>query len=348
MTLTIRRATQKDSAAWDAYVETCPQATFFHRFGWRRVLLEAFGHTGHFLLAEQMIGDQTAKVVGLLPLAHVRSRLFGNTLSSLPFCVYGGIAADTAEAANALRTAASELARQLNVGALELRNVAPSGADWPVKDLYYSFRKTISADNSVNLKAIPGKQRAMVRKGIAAGLVSEEDPGTKRLYRVYAESVRNLGTPVFSRRYLALLRDEFGSACRVLMVRQGEVDVAGVLSFYFRGEVLPYYGGSVAHARNVKGCNDFMYWELLRRSANEGCTSFDFGRSKKDTGPFRFKQHWGFTPQPLAYEYFLVAADKVPNINPGNPKFRLLVNTWRHLPLPLANFLGPPLARSLG
>jgi hypothetical protein len=120
------------------------------------------------------------------------------------------------------------------------------------------------------------------------------------------------------------------------------------MSFYFRGEVLPYYGGSIARARYIKGCNHFMYWDLLRRSAEEGITSFDFGRSKRDTGPFDFKKNWGFEPQQLPYEYFLVKASAVPDVNPGNPKYRLLVDTWRRLPLPLANLLGPPLARSLG
>lgn len=348
MTLIVRECTQSDESAWDAFVENHPQATFCHRFGWRRVLQEAFGHDTRFLVAEETGDGQPATIVGLLPLARVRSRLFGNKLASLPFCVYGGIVASTDEAAESLRNAACELAQQLKVDALELRNTQASEAGWPVKDLYYTFRKTISADNEANMKAIPAKQRAMVRKGIAAGLASEEDPGCKRFYQVYAESVRNLGTPVFSRRYLELLRDEFGDDCRVLMIREGNEDVAGVMSFYFRGEVLPYYGGSIARARSIKGCNDFMYWELMRRSADEGLTGFDFGRSKRDTGPFKFKRNWGFKEQALPYEYFLVASDEVPDVNPTNPRYRLLVNTWRRLPVPLANLLGPPLARSLG
>lgn len=348
MTLTVRHCTQKDQAAWDDFVENAPQATFFHRFGWRRVLQDAFGHDTHFLVAEDMSDGKPARIAGLLPLALVRSRLFGNKLASLPFCVYGGIVATTDAAAQALRSAASTLAQQLDVDALELRNMHASDSGWPVKDLYYTFRKDISADNAANLKAIPAKQRAMVRKGIAAGLVSEEDAGCKRFYQVYAESVRNLGTPVFSRRYLELLRDEFATDCRVLMIRDGREDVAGVMSFYFRGEVLPYYGGSIARARSIKGCNDFMYWELMRRSADEGLNSFDFGRSKRDTGPYHFKRNWGFEPQALPYEYYLVATDQVPDINPTNPRYRLLVNTWRRLPVPLAKLIGPPLARSLG
>jgi FemAB-related protein (PEP-CTERM system-associated) len=214
--------------------------------------------------------------------------------------------------------------------------------------LYYTFRKAIDPDNDVNMKAIPNKQRAMVRKGISAGLVGEEIDDTRRLYRVYAESVRNLGTPIFTSRYLDALRAEFGKDCRVLMIRDGSEDVAGVMSFYFRGEVLPYYGGSIARARDIKGCNHFMYWDLMRRSADEGITRFDFGRSKLDTGPFKFKCNWGFTPEPLSYEYYLVGSDQVPDVNPTNPRYRLLVDTWRRLPLPLANLIGPPLARSLG
>ncbi|MFA5631077.1 MAG: FemAB family XrtA/PEP-CTERM system-associated protein [Porticoccaceae bacterium] len=348
MSVSVRLCNPADQKAWDAFVESCPQATFFHRWGWRRVLQDAFGHTTYFLLAEQMADGATPRIVGVVPLAQVRSRLFGNTLASLPFCVYGGIAANTDAARVALREAACDLAEQLNVDALELRNVEPSRSGWPVKNLYYTFRKPIDADNAVNLKAIPNKQRAMVRKGIAASLVSEEDPGSARLYRVYAESVRNLGTPVFSRRYLDVLRQEFGAACRVLMIVDRGEDVAGVMSFYFRGEVLPYYGGSVARARTIKGCNDFMYWELMRRSADEGLTSFDFGRSKRDSGPYHFKRNWGFEAQPLAYEYYLVTASHMPDVNPANPRYRLLVDAWRRLPLPVANLIGPALARSLG
>lgn len=348
MTVSVRESATSDEGAWEAFVSACPQATFFHRFGWRRVLEQAFGHTPHFLLAEQQSNNGSTEIVGILPLAQVRSHLFGNKLAGLPFCVYGGIAANTDVAAEALRASACQLASTLDVDALELRNLQPSTSGWPIKNLYYTFRKTIGADNEANLKAIPNRQRAMVRKGIKAGLGAEEVTGTKRLYRVYAESVRNLGTPVFSRRYLDLLREEFGRDCRVLMIVDGNEDVAGVMSFYFRGEVLPYYGGSIARAREIKGCNDFMYWQLLSRSADEGLTVFDFGRSKIDTGPYKFKRNWGFEARPLPYEYYLVKADKVPDLNPNNPRYRKLVDTWRRLPLPLANLIGPPLARSLG
>lgn len=343
MTVSVRLATSADEPAWERFVETHPQATFFHRFAWSRVLSKSFGHKSHFLIAER---DQ--KTVGLLPLVEVRSRLFGHQLASLPFCVYGGALATAEDADRALKDTAASLGQNLKVDAVELRNLQPSNSDWAVKDLYYTFRKELHSDNDLNLKGIPNRQRAMVRKGIAEGLESIETEGTDRIYRVYAESLRNLGTPVFSRRYLDVLREEFGEACRVLMIQQQGEDVAGVLSFYFRNEVLPYYGGSVSRARDIRGCNHFMYWELMRRSANEGLEVFDFGRSKKETGPFQFKKNMGFTPEPLPYEYYLVKSDVIPEVNPTNPKYRLLIDAWKRLPLPVANLLGPPIARNLG
>ena len=343
MSISIHTLALSSLQRWDAYVQRAEKATFFHRAGWKRVLERAFGHSTYFLYAED-----AGEIVGILPLAQVRSMLFGNSLASLPFCVYGGVVADSVEAADALRQAACELAHNLKVDALELRNSESSSTGWPVKELYFTFRKTIDADDEVNLKSIPNRQRAMIRKGIKEGLLSEGDETVDRLYRVYSESVRNLGTPVFSRKYLRILQEEFADDCRILMIKHGAQDVAAVMSFYFRDEVIPYYGGSTAQARTIKGVNHFMYWELMRLAAADGYRLFDFGRSKAGTGPFTFKKNFGFAPQALPYEYYLVASDAMPDINPLNPKYRLMVNAWSKLPLPLANALGPVLARSLG
>ncbi len=343
MTLIVDRLNAEAMDRWDEYVQRTELASFFHRAGWKTVLENAFGHNTYFLFAQD-----NGAIVGILPLAQVKSTLFGNSLSSLPFCVYGGIVADSEEAAQALRREACKLADELKVGALELRNRHSSDTDWPVKDLYFTFRKSIDADEEVNLKAIPNRQRAMVRKGIKEGLVSEWSEVTERFFRVYSESVKNLGTPVFSPKYLRILQEVFGSDCSVLMITHDKEDVAGVMSFYFRDEVIPYYGGSTAAARTIKGVNHFMYWELMRHSGDQGYRLFDFGRSKAGTGPFSFKKNFGFEPQPLPYEYYLATAETMPDVNPLNPKYRLMIDTWSKLPLPVANFIGPFLARSLG
>ena len=338
----VHRLDESGFERWDAFVAACPSATFFHRAGWKRVIEKAFGHRCHFLYAEQ-----DGEISGILPLGEIRSRLFGHSLVSLPFCVYGGIAALNDAAHAALDEEAQRLAAELGVGHLEYRNLTREHPDWSCKDLYVTFRKAISADNDANMNAIPRKQRAMVRKGIKAGLAGEIDTDSARFFHAYATSVRNLGTPVFSRRYFDLLRAEFGNDCEILTIVKDREVVASVLSFYFRDEVLPYYGGGTGAARAVAG-NDFMYWELMRRAAERGYRVFDFGRSKRDTGAFDFKKNWGFEPQPLYYETQLHRAREVPEHNPLNPKYQRFIRVWRRLPLPVANRLGPFIVRNLG
>ena len=210
-----------------------------------------------------------------------------------------------------------------------------------------TFRKEILPNVESNLANIPRKQRAMVRKGIKAGLESQVDTSVDRLHKIYAASVHRLGTPVFSRGYFRNLKNEFGDDCEVLTVLHQGQAVSSVMSFFFRDEVLPYYGGSHAEARTV-AANDFMYWELMRRSCEKGYRVFDFGRSKRGTGSFAFKKNWGFEPQTLYYECFLRHGDRIPDVNPMNPKYRLFIGMWKKLPLPTANYIGPLIARSLG
>lgn len=328
--------------AWDVFVDGCSSATFFHKTGWKRVIERSFGHATHYLYA-----TVDGSIVGVLPLVRVRSLLFGDALVSIPFGVYGGVAATSSAAVEALTARAAELGRELEVDYVELRGLGTAQTDWPRKDLYVTFRREIQQDEEANLKAIPRKQRAMVRKGQELGLASVVDDDIGRFYAMYSESVRNLGTPVFGRKYFDALRQEFGASCRILTIMTGTEPVAGVLSFYFRDQVLPFYGGGTARARELYA-NDFMYWELLRRSCSQGIKLFDFGRSKVDSGSYRFKKHWGFEPEPLHYQYCLVKARAVPNLSPTNPKYRLLVNAWRKLPMPLANAIGPHISRYLG
>lgn len=340
--LIVRELTDNECARWDAFVKICPEASFFHRAGWKRVIEDAFGHPTCFLFAER-----NGQIEGVLPLAQINSFLFGNTLISLPFCVYGGVAASSAEASTLLLESAVKRAEALSVDALELRNQKQQNPAWLSKDLYVTFRKEIDPDPEKNLTNIPRKQRAMVRKGIKGGLQGDWDDGIDRFYDTYSQSVHALGTPVFPRRYFSILHEEFSGNIRVLTVSKNGRTVASVMSFYFRDEVLPYYGGGTPEARLLKG-NDFMYWDLMRRSAEEGIRIFDFGRSKQGTGSFSFKKNWGFDAQQLRYEFKLVKAKEMPDISPMNAKYRTFIKMWKMLPLPIANTIGPWIARSLG
>ena len=326
-----------------------PTGTFFHRAAWAEVFTRGFAHTPHYALAER-----DGAVTGVLPLVHVKTRLFGNSLISSPFCVYGGPLAADQESAAALEAYAARLMQQTGAAVTEFRFLhrLPEGwlneAEWHSRsDLYVTFRKPIGRDDDANLKAIPRKQRAMVRKGIDRGLTSTVGDAVDGLHAIYAESVRNLGTPVFSRRYFRVLAEVFRGQMDVVTVRDGGAPIAAVMNFYDRGEVLPYYGGGTAAARGAFA-NDFMYWEVMRRAAARGCTLFDFGRSKVGTGAFSFKKNWGFAPQPLLHRFRLRQGASIPDHNPLNPKYRLFIAAWKRLPLPVANLVGPHIVRGIG
>ncbi|MDN5836067.1 MAG: FemAB family PEP-CTERM system-associated protein [Nitrosospira sp.] len=341
-TPSVHRLEPQDRGRWDEFVSVCPDATFFHRAGWQTVIERALGHKTWFLYAES-----GGEIQGVLPLAEINSRIFGHSLSSLPFCVYGGIAAISESGRDVLDRAAQALASRLKIDYLEYRNLKIRHPDWPTKDLYVTFRKEIDPEVERNMQAIPRKQRAMVRKGIKAGLESTVDEDIERFFFAYSASVHRLGTPVFSKKYFRLLKEVFADDCELMIILQGGRTISGVMSFYFRDEVLPYYGGGTSEAREL-AANDFMYWELMRRACERGVKIFDFGRSKRNTGSFDFKKNWGFEPQRIHYEYQLHRAGTVPDHNPLNPRYQLFIKAWRKLPLPLANFIGPYVVRNLG
>jgi FemAB-related protein (PEP-CTERM system-associated) len=332
-----------DERRWDDFVLAHAGGTFFHLSGWKRAIERAFRHCTYYLVAER--GEA---MTGVLPLVHVKSLLFGSSLISNAFAVHGGPIAVDAESLRALEGEAVRLMEALAVPVLELRDFSASRADWASKsNLYATFRRPLDPSIERNLKSIPRKQRAMIRKGIQNKLRSEIDDGIDRLYRVYAESVRNLGTPIFAKSYFRILRQEFSTSSDIVTVSYDGRAVASVLNFYFRNEVLPFYGGGVRAARAL-AANDFMYWEVMRRASERGCRVFDFGRSKVGTGSYAFKCNWGFQPTPLVYQFRLAAGRSVPDLNPLNPKLAMFVAAWKRLPLTVATRLGPLIVRGIG
>jgi FemAB-related protein (PEP-CTERM system-associated) len=331
-----------DDRAWDDFVQAHPNATFFHLSPWRRIATEVFGHRPHFLSVRR-----NGEICAVLPAVEVRSRLFGRALISNAFCVGGGpLAADEAAQA-AVLAEAEALGERLGVDYVELRDTEAGGEAWRRKDdLYAGFEGPIPADPEENLKQIPRKQRAVVRKALERGLETTVDPGPGVFYELYARTMRDHGTPALPRRFFERLMQAFPGQCEILTVRHEGRPVSSVLSYYFRDRVLPYYTGSAPEARGL-GSNDLMYWAVMRRAAERGGRIFDFGRSKVGTGPYNFKRNWGFEPRPISHHYRLLRRTELPNINPTNPRYQAFIEAWRRLPLPVANAISPLLSRSL-
>jgi FemAB-related protein (PEP-CTERM system-associated) len=329
----VRAAEAADRAAIRAFVEADPCATPFHLPEWGEAVERGCGQESLTLIAER-----NGRIVGLLPLTHISSPLFGSALVSTGFGVQGGV---LGEGADVLAEAAWLLARSRGCRSVELRGgTVPVG--WTRSEgLYFGFSRDLPADEAAILKAIPRKQRAEVRRALGFGLEVEVGRDLDAHYHVYAESVRNLGTPVFPRRLFEAVLDGLDSD--VLTVKREGRALACVLSVYFRGTVYPYWGGGTRAARAARA-NELMYFALMRHAAGRGCTRFDFGRSKAGTGAFAYKKNWGFEPRPLVY----AVKGEPRETNPLSPKYRLQVALWKKLPLWAANRLGPPIARGLG
>lgn len=347
--IAVRALDMGDAAACarhDAWVRARAEGTPFHLTLWGSAVARGAGHIPHYLVAER-----GGMIVGVLPLSQARSPVFGRSLASNTLAVYGGPLADDAATHAALDAAAWAHAQAIGVGVLEYRNQARLRPEWPAKsDVYATFKRALGANEDANLKAIPRKQRAEVRKSLDFGLETRIGRSRADLadhFRVYGTSVRNLGTPVFPRALFAAIMDAFDADADILTVYKDGKPLSSVLSLYHGGEVLPYYGGGLPEARTWRA-NDHMYWQLMEHARRRGCTSFDFGRSKFGTGPFAFKKNWGFEPAPLHYEFRLAEGEAMPDLSPNNPKYKAMIALWTRLPLWLANRAGPLVSRGLG
>ena len=351
--ITIRKYTEADKNNWDYYVMQHSQSTIFHLTRWKKVIEKTFGHKSYYLMAVQAASSPPSfqasqpKVTGILPLFRIKSCFFGHYLISVPFAELGGPLADNEIIEQQLVEKAIELTRTRKCDYLELRN-EHAISDLIKKSLYYNFKKEIFPDPDQNMQAIPRKARRMIRQGIKFGLYSEF--GIHLLhdfYEILAKSYHQLGTPIFSKRFFRTFLDEFGTDAQILVVYDKKgTPVAGVLSFFYKDQVLPFYAGSLFEYRKLAP-NDFMYWELMKHACERGFKVFDFGRSKIDTGSYHFKRHWGFKPVPLSYQYYLNRINELPNLSPANPKYQKKIELWKKMPFKVTKILGPPIAKYL-
>jgi len=338
---------QSDRGQIDNWVLAHPQSTPFHRPQWLRAVEAATGNRAFMLVAENDAGQ----IVGLVPCHAVKSPLFGNALVSSGFAVGGGILAGTQGIADRLADSLWSLASEHRCTTAELRGGAIPLHGWTLQaEAHANFERALAVDDDAELLAIPRKQRAEVRKGLDGGLTIETGSGSRDLdwhYRIYSESVRNLGTPVFPRALMAQTLSAFGDDADILTVLSNGAPVASVLSLYHKGAVMPYWGGGIWAARALRA-NDVMYYALMNHARRKGCARFDFGRSKVESGAYFFKKNWGFQPEPLTYSTRTADGVAPRDVNPASGKYSAFVSIWQKMPLPLANLVGPWISRGLG
>lgn len=338
---------------WDTWILARDDSTPFHLNAWGEGVEAATGH----VFKRFGLKDEGGAIVAVMPVHFIRSLLFGKAAASAGFAVDGGVLAESAEAAEKLTQLVWALPDVQASGSLELRGgMMPMDKAWHIKsETYAGFRALLAADDDAQLLAIPRKQRAEVRKalsGLEAGdftvTTGNDESHAREHYAVYAESVRNLGTPVFPKKLFDEIRRRFGDDADILTVRKADgTPLASVLSLYHKGVVMPYWGGGTFDARGARA-NELMYYKLMCHARTRGCTRFDFGRSKVGTGAYAYKKNWGMEPQALTYAVRTASGEEPRDINPLSPKYQKKIQMWQKLPLWAANIAGPFIARGLG
>lgn len=345
MTLSVRTlaSADADGGAWDAFARSTPGGTIYHQLAWRRIISREFGWETHYLSAHG-----TGGLEGILPLVRLKSRLFGDFLVSLPYVNYGGSLATTSAADRLLLAAAVELAGTLGVSHMELRERAPREPAWPARTEKVGMESVLASTADEHWGSLPSKLRSQVRRPEKEGATTRAGGAEllPQFYAVFARNMRDLGTPVYGRSFFATIAAELPENMEVVIAELEGRPVAAGLLLHFGGRTEIPWASSLRSANRI-GVNMLLYWECLKRAIQRGSTVFDFGRSTRDTGTYRFKRQWGAEPVPMYWHYWLRDGGPLPQLNPSNPRYALAISAWQRLPLWVANTLGPHIVRNL-
>lgn len=358
----IRLIKQGEEKFWDEYVNRHPRATLCHLYGWSRVIRDTYGHTSYNLLAEDRENNDGQGILGVLPLVHIKSLLFGNTLVSMPFLNYGGLLADDEETEKLLYGEARKLGLQLGVSNIELRHTYPIA--WTKKQGAVASMSTAAPEpmthkvrmlldlpeSSVKLfESFKSKLRSQIRKPQKEGLISLVG-GAELLdeyYHVFSINMRDLGSPVHSKKFFENILKEFGSCVRLGVVRYKDTATAAGLIFCFRDASEIIWASSLKSFNHLSP-NMLLYWAFLEYVADAGYRHFDFGRSTPNEGTYKFKEQWGAKPQTLYWYEDAQSNKKEHQANGKAYRFRHKgEEMWQALPLFLANMVGPRIRKNI-
>lgn len=333
----------QESARWDSFLAQMPEANNYHRWGWKRAIEETYGHQGLYLMA-----SSGASVEGILPLFHIRSRVFGRFLTSMPFFSYGGVVSKTPEARTSLLEKAIELAKEFRALHIELRQTEPCDIDWhdssPKVTMLVNLPATVDELWKDLSSGMRNKIRYAEKHGLTADWVGVDS--VDEFFAIFSENMRNLGTPVYPKRWFENLCSSFPAETRFIVIRDcGEPVAAGLMTSFREGLELPW-SATTAQSRK-KYSAVFLYWSLLKWALENGYRRVDFGRCTKGSGTYEFKTHWNCEEKPLHWYYWLAPGVALPHLRPDNPRYRLATRIWKQLPLPVANFLGPRIVRAI-
>jgi len=333
----------EEEKAWDEFVQRSDQGSYCHFSGWRRVMERAYGHPSFYLWSHE---DGETK--GILPLILINSILFGRSLVSLPFLDEGGICSDDNETRAGLYKEAVRLFEDCKADCLDLRHHQPSGLALPFHGSKVTLTLSLPNNPDVMWKHFDTKLRNQIRKAMKSGIKAHwtGTVGLSDFYDTFAINMRDLGSPVHSRRFFAAVLDEFPKSARFILVRKGNETIGGGLCLLFKDTLLMPWASSNREYFSL--CpNHLLYWEAIQWGCENGFRKFDFGRSSPGSGSYRFKKQWGAIEEPLHWQCLNRNGRRGATVRADDIRYRWLVKTWKNLPLVMTNSIGPLLRKQM-
>lgn len=331
-----------DAADWQQFVVSRSRCSLYHDIGWKDVIEKAYGHRTCYLVART-----GGKVTGILPLVIVRSRLFGNSMTSLPFVDFAGVVADDEDSTEALVSRALALAAELGVDYVELRQVEALAGDFEAATHKVLMTLELCEDQDILWSRLSSERRNRVRRAAKSGLtVRREGPDAiEAFYDIWTRNMRDLGSPPHSLEFFRRVLEAFGERCTVLLVEH-EARFIGAALAMVHGQTL-----SLPWVSSLRECfrlypNNILYWDAMCMAVARGLKTFDFGRSTRDSGTFEFKQRWGAVPTPLYWQRVSSRGGEHAETSDVD-RFRFAVELWKRIPVPITRWMGPSLRKGI-
>lgn len=380
MSIKVKTIEPDDAPAWDEYVYNHPRATLCHLAGWKNVINKTYGHKTYYLMAiREPEGSQLTahnphlsvknyelptisyepKVIGILPLVHLKHFIFGNSLISIPFFDLGGILADDEETEKALLSEVIKLGQELKAENIELRHIEPlswlaqssssSLMSYATKSHKVRMLLDLPESSEVLMKSFKAKLRSQIKKPLKEGLKSKVG-GVELLndfYKIFSINMRDLGSPVHSKQLMRIVFEEFPEKSKIIIVYKDDQLIACSLIMGFKDTMGNPWASALRQYSRLSP-NMLLYWTMLEYACDNGFRYFDFGRSSPDEGTYKFKEQWGAIPTPLHWHYISLDSQPIGEATSDKSKFEKVIYYWQKLPVPITKIIGPMIRKHIG
>ena len=342
MALTIEQLRPELEKRWNDYALNT-DASIYHDTRWIHLIKKVFGHDSYHIIALE-----DGAVRGILPVVRLKSVLFGDYMVSMPYFNYGGAIADNKSIESAMMEKSIELASMFGLTHIEFRDTDARSGEWAVRTDKVNMILNLPESVDALGEKIGSKIRSQIRRPVKEGVycVSGAHELIDEFYKVFSINMRDLGTPVYSKRFFAEILRNFPQESRIVILKLKEKPISAAFLMAYKNRMeIPW--ASTIREYNKISPNMLLYWEVLKTAIESGYTQFDFGRSTMGSGTYKFKKQWGAEPKHLFWHYWISNGREIPKMNPENKKYKIAIKAWQHLPVAASNLLGPCIVKNL-